>query len=1047
VQGSGQDPPPSPSPEAFEELLAECIGALGNGGGGELEELLARHPAEAPRLRERLARLDALGMLAEPAKEPTSIGPYRVERTLGQGGMSRVHLARHVESGETVALKVLHSPLLEDPRARLRFEREVVAVTSLSHPCMVAVQEAGTSDGLPWLAMEFVRGATLDLILDELRESAAPLEELDGAHLRAIARREAGGGPDREPDRGYVESVCRIVLDIAAALEHAHRFGIVHRDVKPANIMVTPEGRAKLLDLGLASLEGSPSLTRTGDFAGTPYYVAPEQARSVQEASPRSDVFSLGVTLYEALTLRRPFEGQDAAAVFRALQTRDPLPPSRHNPLLARDLETICLRALEKDPARRYASMAELARDLQRFLEFKPILARPVGRLRRLSRLARRRPSLSLLIALSALVAVGTPIALVFVNEAIREERDLARESAQRAERQAGIAEAVVDHLVELFSPSAELGGDGADWTFERMLEASVTRIPGELQQDPLLRAALLEAAGRIHADLERWDVAVPLLDRAYALRQRQLDDDHPALAATLVWLAQAHRDAGNPRAARSLARRGLEALPAEEDGPSEPAFDLRMALAQAARECDEAAEARAELETLRALCQARPARFAERVAEVEGALAELHLENGDGQEALACSDRAIAELRRAWVPDRARLLAAQELRARIQEALGDREGAARARAEASALSESFARASAGPSGEAWLAAYPLELLPPWSIAFEDAFQRGIIALQGRRWPGAIAAFESCLEIVPGHPVCLYNLACAHAGAGRPGEALSQLARARDRDFGVLQGNLEALADDPDLAPLRGRADFEALRDEIEEQQTRALRHAATPRTYRPPSVAPAGRGRLLVVLSGDGDRSGEERFAHWREVAEHGGAPLVYLEGRLAGGSSAWIAEVDNFLEDPWRVEEAPAARVRELAEELGAEAGRAILVGEGSGAPVAFDLALRAPGFFGAALLLDGAALPSCGPGALALARACGTRVHLVLGDSPQSPAMGAGPGAAERASRLEDWLREGGLAARARAVLDGGAAQLSAREHGEELVGIWAELEAAR
>jgi serine/threonine protein kinase len=1004
----------------FEALLAKSIAALAGHGPAALEALLEAHAALAPRLRERLATLQRLGMLEAPDLRPEelgSIGPYQLLGTIGRGGMSQVFLARSDEAGERVALKVLHAPFLEDPRARLRFEREVQAVAALSHPCIVRLRASGSDDGRPWFAMEFVEGASLDRVLQELGSSDVRFDELEGAHVLGIIERACGVPASRDSRRGYVESICRIVLDAAEALEHAHRFGVVHRDVKPANIIVGRDGRAKLLDLGLASLEGSPSLTRTGDFAGTPYYVAPEQANRIQEADHRADVFSLGVTLYEALTFTRPFEGRDAAEVFRNVQSREPLPPSRLNPLLPRDLETICLCALEKDPAARYQSMADLATDLQHFLEFKPVLARPVSRARKALRFARRRPSLTALALLLVVFIVAAPIVLALVNDAIRGERDLAELAAEEAQRQARISEAVVDHLVTLFAPTS--GYAREEWGFEQMLEASVARIPSELQEDPLIRAALLEAAGRIHFNLDRTAQAFPLLDRAYALRQREYAAGAPALAATLIWLARAHLEADNPRAARALAARGLEAF--EVEGvPDGAAFELRLTLAEAARRCGDPEAARRELATLDALCLRFADELGDRGHRVDSALAELHLQVGELGPARARAQSALARVRGAWVPDATLLAQALERLAVIDEAAGDGESAARSRSQAAAFSRSFSRAQRGPSGEAWLRAYPFELLPPWMDEFERAFQEGITALQTGRGVEAIAAFESCLRLAPDHPVCYYNLACASGVAGDREAALAWLQQAARHHFGVLQGNLEGLDKDPDLTLLHGDERFGELYRAMRREHDEAWERSAAPHLHLVAEQAGGAAPGLVVVLSGDRGATGPERFALWRDVADGCGAGLLLLEGPLAGTPLSWFGELDNFLEDPWATLRQPAAVIAAFAQEHELDPRRVLLVGEGSGAPVAFDLALRAPGFFRATLLLDGLPSPSCTEVQLSLTRVCGSRFRLLLGEGDASSWRPVDASPERIAQELGTWLASGGLEARAEAVV---------------------------
>ncbi|MFT7671330.1 MAG: serine/threonine protein kinase, partial [Planctomycetota bacterium] len=979
-----------------------------------------KNPKTADDLRARLSTLARLGMLpdaSEDDSETATIGPYLVLRTLGYGGMSRVYVARHQDDGGLVALKVLNAPIHGDERAHLRFEREVQAVSTLSHPCIVKVHGSGIDEGRPWLAMEYVEGATLDRLLEELRADGVRFDELDGAHVRAIVQRGSETQPSNDTVHGYVESLCRIVLDIAEALEHAHRYGIVHRDVKPANIVIGLDGRAKLLDLGLATLEGSPSLTRTGDFAGTPYYVSPEQAKSVHDADGRSDVFSLAVTLYEALTLRRPFEGENAAQVFRNLMICDPVPPARLNPLLPRDLETICLHALERNPDRRYSSMSEFATDLQRFLEFKPVVAQPISRLRRARRLTRRHTTLTLFLATSVVFLVGAPIVLALFIQALQHERDVARENEIEADQQADLSQAVVDHLVELFLPSAEYAGTDQEWGWEEMISASVDRIPHELQEEPLLRAALLEAGGRIHANLDRTQEAVPLFDRAYALRQRQLEGDDPQLAISLVWLSRAHLDAGNLSAALSLASRGLEALERNSDNSrTGPAFDLRLTLAKAAGRAGDTERALTELNILEAVCMEHPRELLDRSVVVHGTLADLFLAEGNFDLAHDSCDRAIALLRKAWVPD-ARLLAFHlRLRARIQLAQENPQAAERTHAEADDLASAFGLAQHGLPGDQWIASYPFQLLPAWSADYAKTFQEGITGLQAGHASLAIQAFERCLEWAPQHPVCLYNLACALTLGSQHDAALERLEEARQNHFGKLQGNLASLANDPDLRPLHGLARYKELKQRMRASSRAAeLRHAS-PRTYVPPGEK---HNTLLVVLTGDQAATPDGRYELWKKIAEECDAALFCMEGLLAGEPSSWIDETGDFLSNPWSTEELPARLVSDFAREEDITSGRVVLIGEGSGATIAFDLALRAPGFFGSVLLLDGVPTPPRDATALALARACGLRFRLILGEACAPGDLLFKRSPQDIVGELGPWLARGELQASAEMV----------------------------
>jgi serine/threonine-protein kinase len=254
--------------------------------------------------------------------------------------------------------------------------REAETVAGLRHANIVQVHEAGDVDGRPYFTMEFVEGGSL-------------------AHKLA-------GAP--QPAR----QAAALVATVAEAVHAAHRRGIVHRDLKPGNILLTADGTPRITDFGLARrLEGAAGLTQSGAPLGTPSYMAPEQAEGKsREVGPAADIYALGAILYELLTGRPPFRAETAAETLRQVASQGPVPPSRLNAAVPRDPETICLKCLEKDPRRRYASAAALAADLQRFQRDEPIVARPVGPLERVLRWARRRPTAAALGA-TALALVG----------------------------------------------------------------------------------------------------------------------------------------------------------------------------------------------------------------------------------------------------------------------------------------------------------------------------------------------------------------------------------------------------------------------------------------------------------------------------------------------------------------------------------------------------------------------------------------------------------------------------------------------------------------
>ncbi|HEV3263756.1 MAG TPA: serine/threonine-protein kinase, partial [Gemmataceae bacterium] len=302
---------------------------------------------------------------------------YEVEAVLGHGGMGVVYHARHLRLNRPVALKMLLAGAYAGPEERGRFLREAEAVAALRHPNVVQVHDLGDLDGKPYFTMEYVEGGSL-------------AQRLLGAP---------------QPARQAAE----LLATLAAAVQVAHHGGIVHRDLKPANILLTADGTPKITDFGLARrLEGGAGLTHTGVPMGTPSYMAPEQARGQTRAiGPAVDVYALGAILYELLTGRPPFRAETATETLLQVIYQEPAPPARLNAKVPRDLETICLKCLEKEPHLRYASAAAVAEDLHRFLRGEAITARPEGRLGRLVRRVRRRPMLSAALAAVVLFAVA----------------------------------------------------------------------------------------------------------------------------------------------------------------------------------------------------------------------------------------------------------------------------------------------------------------------------------------------------------------------------------------------------------------------------------------------------------------------------------------------------------------------------------------------------------------------------------------------------------------------------------------------------------------
>jgi tetratricopeptide (TPR) repeat protein/predicted Ser/Thr protein kinase len=376
-------------------------------------ELLPAVRKQWRRIQRLRADLDALFPAPdEPTPLPNGtdlphVPGYEVEAVLGRGGMGIVFQARHLRLNRPVALKMVLAGAYADPLDLARFQREAEAAAGLRHPNIVQVYDVGESNGRPFFTMEYIEGGSL--------------------------AKKLAGTPQ------LPQQAAQILVILAGAVQAAHDKGIVHRDLKPSNVLLTADEVPKISDFGLARrFEGEAGITRTGAAVGTPSYMAPEQARGEPYAvGPAADVYALGAILYELLTGRPPFRAATATETVQQVISQEPAPPSRLNDKVPRDLETICLKCLHKEPGRRYASALALADDLRRFGAGLPILARPVGRGERLWRWGRRNPMAAGLLA-SFLGLLILTIAVGFWFD------------GQRAERQGRAREAVEAALAQL---------------------------------------------------------------------------------------------------------------------------------------------------------------------------------------------------------------------------------------------------------------------------------------------------------------------------------------------------------------------------------------------------------------------------------------------------------------------------------------------------------------------------------------------------------------------------------------------------------------------
>jgi serine/threonine-protein kinase len=422
------------------------------------EDVCQSCPELLPQVRDRLKRVHALeaqfdSLLPTPGFTPTPHAPtdgklpqvpgYEVQAILGRGGMGVVYKARQSRLNRIVALKMMLAGAYAGPHERARFQREAEAVASLHHCNIVQIYDVGDHDGCPFFTMELLEGGSL---------------------AQALA-----GTP--QPAR----QAAALLITLAEAMHVAHRASIVHRDLKPANILLTEEGSPKVADFGLARhFDIEAGLSLSGARIGTPSYMAPEQV--IGEAAtigPATDVYALGTVLYEMLTGRPPFRGETAAETEQQVIAAEPVPPAQLNPKVPRDLETICLKCLQKEPQRRYATALDLADDLKRFRDGRPIQARPVGQGERLWQWVRRKPTEAALVA-TALTSVALALGGGLWLE--RQRADQRAEKARQEERASQTAKAALEKAASLGKQGRWREAQSALAQVRGLVEASAPR-------------------------------------------------------------------------------------------------------------------------------------------------------------------------------------------------------------------------------------------------------------------------------------------------------------------------------------------------------------------------------------------------------------------------------------------------------------------------------------------------------------------------------------------------------------------------------------------
>lgn len=394
-------------------VLDELTDKLNRGEQPDIAEYARAYPHLASLLRD----MDPLLRLARRTKEsgpvfqplPDRLGDYRILRQIGRGGMGVVYEAVQESLSRRVALKVLPRQLVKDSVSLARFLQEGQAAARLHHTNIVPIFGVGEQEGVHYYAMQFIEGRGLDVFLHDVTNSRQATKAQTPQAGSEHEIQEARHGPDASDSpedilvsprsdsatagKPYVRRVVRFGLQASEALAHAHSQGVLHRDIKPSNLLLDEQGNLWITDFGLAKILDGGDLTHTGDLVGTMRYLAPERFQG--RSDERSDIYSLGLTLYELLTLRPAFDATNQDSLVRQITQTEPPSPRRLDAAIPRDLETIILKAIAKEPGRRYASAAILADDLRRFMDDRPIQARRVSAIERTWRWCRRNPALA----------------------------------------------------------------------------------------------------------------------------------------------------------------------------------------------------------------------------------------------------------------------------------------------------------------------------------------------------------------------------------------------------------------------------------------------------------------------------------------------------------------------------------------------------------------------------------------------------------------------------------------------------------------------------
>ncbi len=619
--------------ELFENLAEQFTTSLRRGETPSIEEIAEQNPVLADRIRTLFPLLVLMENKGNGREQATSqlrapenierIGDFRIECEIGRGGMGIVYRAIQESLGRVVAMKLLpHGSL--DPRLSERFQQEARLAAMLHHTNIVPIYGVGSDAGYSYLVMQYIEGTGLDRVLLELKKMregqgdrptsadsasvmaadwlAAPETSwISRGHAHAGRRQSSASTGRFSLGHGYWQNIARLGMQVADGLAHAHDIGILHRDIKPSNLLLDQAGAVWITDFGLARLAESSNLTRTGEVIGTLRYMPPEQLSGV--SNEQGDIYSLGLTLYELATLQPAFSESDPRKLIAQVSEPRMTAPRKINPRIPRDLETIILKAVSFEPAKRYASATKMAVDLSRFLEGQPIQARRIGLTERLTKWTRRHPAIASLSAAVILITIAGIAGITwkwreaaanyqqlvvqsqmrdtYLKQALAAEKEAktrATELDQVANFQAAQISAI-DPLVmgqQLQKSIVEAAPENRRQALtedlgkvnftdiartalnENVLKQSLAAIQQQFADQPVVKAHLLQTLADTALALGLIDFAVGPQQEALSLRRKELGDSDADTLKSLLATSWLYREQGDYEKAKTSLTQAL---------------------------------------------------------------------------------------------------------------------------------------------------------------------------------------------------------------------------------------------------------------------------------------------------------------------------------------------------------------------------------------------------------------------------------------------------------------------------------------------------------